>query len=360
MNCKENCYFGILYCKNSKSSLYYCHNQQQKAVVFVKLSDLIACREQIARENPGEREASGKEIEAYLRRHGQTIENLYQEMEMDSRYVDTHSDISYTKDVVQLHSHTFYELLYCCSGNLQYLLGADRYRLHRGDVVIVPPGVSHRPLFLEQLVEPYFRYVIWISPEFMDYARIFCPELDFGAHYRLLRTAGTPWESLNQMFARGCKEAERRAPGWQGHVCGNTLQLLVELKRACSAGQMPPPMTEKPELLDALVNYIEGHLAEKITLEGTARRFLVSQSTISQTFRQKMGISFYRFVTQRRLIAAKTEILAGKPLETLYETVGFSDYSTFFRAFRREYGISPSQYRKLQMPAAGEHPAPRG
>lgn len=270
----------------------------------MKLSDLVACREQIARENPGEREASGKEIEAYLRRHGQTIENLYQEMEMDSRYVDTHSDISYTKDVVQLHSHTFYELLYCCSGNLQYLLGADRYRL--------------------------------------------------------LRTAGTPWESLNQMFARGCKEAERRAPGWQGHVCGNTLQLLVELKRACSAGQMPPPMTEKPGLLDALVNYIEGHLAEKITLEGTARRFLVSQSTISQTFRQKMGISFYRFVTQRRLIAAKTEILAGKPLETLYETVGFSDYSTFFRAFRREYGISPSQYRKLQMPAAGEHPAPRG
>ena len=94
--------------------------------------------------------------------------------------------------------------------------------------------------------------------------------------------------------------------------------------------------------------YVDTHLAEKITLEDIARKFLVSQSTISQTFRQKMGISFYRYVTQRRLIAAKTEILAGCQLESLYETMGFSDYSTFYRAFRREYGISPSQYRKLQ------------
>lgn len=316
----------------------------------------MACREQVARENPGRGNPSSEDIEAYLRRHGQPIENLYQEIEMDSRYVDTHQDISYTKDVVRLHSHTFYEVLYCVSGNLQYLLGADRYRLHRGDVVIIPPGVSHRPLFLEQLAEPYTRYVVWISPEFMVYARVFCPALDFGSDYRLLRTAGTPWENLREFFARGCKEATRRAPGWEGEVCGNTLQLMVELQRASSAGQIPSPMTEKPELLDVLVNYIEGHLAQKITLEDTARRFLVSQSTISQTFRQKMGISFYRFVTQRRLIAAKTEILAGKPLETLYETVGFSDYSTFYRAFRREYGISPSQYRRLQQPPAPPEP----
>lgn len=296
------------------------------------------------RKNP----PSPDEVQEYLRQHGAKVENLYQELEMASRFVDTHRDISYTKDVVRLHSHTFYELLYCCSGNLQYLLGVDRYQLRRGDVVIIPPGISHRPLFLEQLAEPYERYVLWFSQEFLDQVQVFCSDLDFRGGYRLLRTAETPWESLGNLFAQGCREAERGAPGWQGHVCGNTMQLLVELHRACGKGEMPAPMVEQHELLDDLVQYVEVHLAEKITLEDTARRFLVSQSTISQTFRQKMGISFYRFVTQRRLIAAKTEILAGRQLETLYETVGFSDYSTFYRAFRREYGISPSQYRKLQ------------
>ena len=61
-----------------------------------------------------------------------------------------------------------------------------------------------------------------------------------------------------------------------------------------------------------------------------------------------MGVSFYRCVTQRRLIAAKGLILEGTALEAVAGRTGFSDYSAFYRAFRQEYGISPRQYRTLQ------------
>ena len=64
--------------------------------------------------------------------------------------------------------------------------------------------------------------------------------------------------------------------------------------------------------------------------------------------RKKMGISFYRCVTQRRLISAKKLIESGMSLESTAELVGFSDYSSFFRAFKQEYGISPRQYKKMQ------------
>ena len=87
---------------------------------------------------------------------------------------------------------------------------------------------------------------------------------------------------------------------------------------------------------------------EPITLADTAKHFWVSESKISQTFRQKLGSSFYRCVTQRRLIAAKSLIIQGIPLNEVNERVGFADYSTFFRAFKREYGIAPSQFRELQ------------
>ena len=46
---------------------------------------------------------------------------------------------------VTLRSHTFYEILYCRSGSIQYLLGPDWFHIGRGDIVIIPPGVSHRP-----------------------------------------------------------------------------------------------------------------------------------------------------------------------------------------------------------------------
>ena len=70
------------------------------------------------------------------------------------RFCRLHDDVNYTKDSIQLHSHTFYEMLYCRSGNVQYLLGAERYRVRRGDIIFIPPGISHRPLYLDQLAEP--------------------------------------------------------------------------------------------------------------------------------------------------------------------------------------------------------------
>ena len=60
-----------------------------------------------------------------------------------------------------------------------------------------------------------------------------------------------------------------------------------------------------------------------------------------------MGVSYYRFVTQRRLIAAKTLIQQGTALENVAEAVGFSDYSGFYRAFKQEYGISPTKFKAL-------------
>ena len=58
---------------------------------------------------------------------------LYQELEMTSPYVDTHQDQSYSNAHMQLHSHTFYELLCCCNScGAEYLVGSERYRLQEG------------------------------------------------------------------------------------------------------------------------------------------------------------------------------------------------------------------------------------
>ncbi|MBR6790820.1 MAG: helix-turn-helix domain-containing protein [Oscillospiraceae bacterium] len=103
-----------------------------------------------------------------------------------------------------------------------------------------------------------------------------------------------------------------------------------------------------PDLLERAMAYIEKNLSRKISLAETAQHFYVSESTVSQIFRKKMGVSFYRCVTQRRLIAAKRLIPEAHNMEEVAEQTGFSDYSSFYRAFKQEYGISPRQYRILQ------------
>ncbi|MBQ7001529.1 MAG: helix-turn-helix transcriptional regulator [Oscillospiraceae bacterium] len=297
------------------------------------------------------------QLQPLLQQLGYSYKNLYQELEMDSPYADTHMDISFSNANLQFHSHAFYELI-CCHNTCgaEYLVGTERYKLQKGDIIFVPPDISHRAILPEHVTEPYKRDVLWISTDFMASVMSINPEhipLAFQGPM-LFRTAGTHWTFICELFHTGVKEASQQNIGWEAMVISNSLAILTHLYRASKDMQAKPLKAEKPELVDQVLAYIEQHLSEKITLADIAHHFFVSESTITQTFRKKMNVSFYRCVTQRRLIAAKTQIEKGFPLDHVSEQVGFSDYSSFFRAFKQEYGISPRQYRKMQTGAEGK------
>lgn len=288
---------------------------------------------------------------AILRTMGIDPANLYQELEMSGRYVNTHRDTSYGASSVQLHSHAYGELIYCReSPGVEYLVGSNRYRLQQGDIVFVPPGTSHCPLIAEEMNKPYVRDVVWLSTEFLQTVQSLFREAGFVPPQELapFRTAGTKWEFLGELFDRGVQEEAAGNHGWEAAVIGNTLLIIGYLKRVYSLRSSGTIQAEKPELLDKVAAYIELHYAEHISAQELAQIFYVSSSTISHLFKQKMGVSLYRYITQRRLIAAKSRIEAGEALENVALAVGFSDYSGFYRAFKQEYGIAPRKYRELQ------------
>ena len=316
----------------------------------MKLDDLKKLAAQWGQRPEGNEQEALKTV---LEQMGLDPDNLYQELEMSSQYVDAHRDSSMSNSMIRFHSHAFYEVILCRNScGAEYLVGQERYRLQKGDVIFIPPGVSHRPLLPESMSQPYLRDVIWFSTELVRMIRQFLPDVSVtrANHSSLLRTAGTKWEYVGEMIHGCVREAEIKAPGWEVALIGSTMAVMIQLKRAFEDIETVPMKAEKPLLLEKAIRYIEENLDKKITLEEAARQLFVSESTVSQTFRRKMGVSFYKFVTQRRLIAAKTLILEGYLLEDVALKVGFSDYSSFYRAFRTEYGVSPRQFRKLQEP----------
>jgi len=276
-------------------------------------------------------------------------QKLYQQLEMVPLDVLFYQEAIHLgpddQAVIQLHAHPFYELIYCREPcGMEYLIGHSIYRPEPGDVIFVPPGVSHRLLLPEQPPSSYSWDVLWLSRKFMDGMRPLFQDSFDSLHDRpIFRAENGDFSEIGRIFYCGITEAAYQAPGWISAMAGNALLVLSQLLRI-SPVPVQPVQADPTDLIDQILSYIEAHLSEKISVSQIAKQFYVSESTVCQTFRKKMGISFYRCLTQRRLVLARTLIADGLTMDAVAQQAGFSDYSAFYRAFKREFGISPREY----------------
>ncbi|MBQ2928500.1 MAG: helix-turn-helix transcriptional regulator [Oscillospiraceae bacterium] len=108
----------------------------------------------------------------------------------------------------------------------------------------------------------------------------------------------------------------------------------------------PGTQIKKAQLLEKISAYVDRNLTEKITLQMIAAHCSVSISTVTQLFQKVLHTTFHSYVTQRRMVAAEDLIRCGVPLEEVGRKVGFQDHSSFYRAFRQSFGMSPREYRR--------------
>ena len=256
---------------------------------------------------------------------------------------------------VDIHSHAHYELYLFCEGDLErYVVGSRSYRLRRGDLLLIPPMVAHHPIFQEG-ARRYQRYVLWCSQEFL--ARLSETDPDMDCAFRLCREREEyllrfPSPSVSRMLERELQtmwtESQSRSLCRETAVRLSCMNFLVRLNRSVSADTVVAGLRDaESPLLEQVIAYIHEHYGERLSLRDTARRFFVSPSTIEHLFTQKLGWSFYRYVTRRRIIEAQNQIAAGVPIKTVSLACGYADYSNFYKAFTKEVGIPPSQYHSL-------------
>ena len=116
-----------------------------------------------------------------------------------------------------------------------------------------------------------------------------------------------------------------------------------------SCNVRPDTRLRKQTMMDFITEYVNQHIFEPITLKSIAAHCGVSVSTITQTFQQQADQTFHQYLTCRRMAVAKEKILEGIPLEEVGRQVGYVDHSTFYRAFRQYFGVSPREFRKQQI-----------
>ncbi len=101
--------------------------------------------------------------------------------------------------------------------------------------------------------------------------------------------------------------------------------------------------------MNRVLDYIEAHLEEKLTNGQLADIAGYSEYHFLQLFKAHTGETVMEYVCRRRLFRAIDEILAGGRIIDVAFRYGFESHSAFSRAFKREFGLSPSLLRTLRL-----------
>ena len=114
----------------------------------------------------------------------------------------------------------------------------------------------------------------------------------------------------------------------QIHLLGHVL------KPATFINQMPVKMIE-------IIDHVNAHLTENLTLNDIASHFFISKNNLNANFKKFLGSTVMDYVRYKRIILAKQAMAAGESAMSATLQSGFTDYSSFYRAYVKYEGTSP-------------------
>lgn len=254
---------------------------------------------------------------------------------------------------VEVHHHDFYEVYYLLRGEVEYWVDGRIIRISAGDLLLINPMELHRPI-LADAGQVYERIVLWINKEYIESLSSHglrlsaCFDTQQPAHTHLIRPGATERSVLTARMSELVREFYSTELGSELSAYGLFLQLMVQLNRMARHTQPQQEDTQQmSQLVQQTLSYIAEHLADPITVERIADQFYVSKYYLSHAFTKEVGVSVYRYITLRRLLMARQQLLAGETAGQVCRSCGFSDYASFYRAFKSEYGISPREFTNV-------------
>lgn len=247
------------------------------------------------------------------------------------------------REKVFLHLHTQMELYYLLEGNVEYLVENQVYYPKAGDVILLRPGELHSSKVSPHHTGAYVRYNLRFHPSLLTQSlnsRLLAPFLDRpGGVFNLYTAQELPSDFIlscfQRMFAPENRDSEARALAY-------LIPILQEIYDVWLTRDTPREMPQD-SLPAQIVAYIHKNLATLRSPQELSEVFYLSQSQLYRAFREYTGTSLWNYVRTKRLITARERMQSGEsPAQAAAET-GFADYSTFFRAYKRQFGCNPQE-----------------
>lgn len=244
----------------------------------------------------------------------------------------------------EMHVHDYYELYYFISGKGVFHIEGNDYPLKHGDILFMNSNESHY-IELDTSV-PYERCYFHFKRDFIEKIDSNGVLLNFyevraPGKYNLLRKNN--FEDNHYLYL--LNNIIETPPENEIQIITSFYSLLNEIRMAFSKSSVRTELDEDAQT-NKIVNYILDNLESPITLDDICQKFFLSKSHLCKLFKNAVGDTVWNYITIKRLFMAKQLIESGMIPTEVYTKCGFTDYSVFYRRYKKYFNTAPSDIKK--------------
>lgn len=249
------------------------------------------------------------------------------------------------------HYHNAMEIIVCTENQYFITTSSHTYTLEPGDILIIPPYMLHelrskpsgaRFIYLIDIdMLRCFRDYKALEPFFME--GYLCTAASHPKIYRPVYDALMQMADLyfsHQIF-------------WEISIYSVLLHLFITigtshyLQDADTAENADDTQSENYALFSNLLDFIDIHYADDLTLEQAAEYIGFSKYHFTRLFKQHTNTTFHSYLCYKRIQVAQSLLTEdrNRPITDIAFCSGFNNLTTFNRCFSKYTGCSPTEYR---------------
>ena len=247
-----------------------------------------------------------------------------------------------TKKDFSYHYHDFHKIIVFISGKVTYHIEGKAYHLKPRDILLVSQGAIHKPEIDPSV--PYERYIFWIRDTLSCQELNTCFQKANDRSFNLVRADSALQERLKDLLPEIEQTLQNKHFG--DTVLRNALftQFMIYINRIFLRTSSSPDKKaySSDTQVEQLLKYINRNLSENLSIDQLAERFFLSKYHMMRKFKNETGYTIHNYITSKRLLMARSLISQGIPVMKAALASGFRDYTTFVRAYKKQFGKAPS------------------
>ncbi len=253
------------------------------------------------------------------------------------------------------HWHDEYEIFYLIKGNLRFLYNQECFEIHAGDIVFISPEIIHGAEALDadgfEFIALVFKESFIANIDEYIYSQYVLPLFNRHLCPPRLVIPSEPWYSqLKSLIEDIAQWNASTEPEQYIQIKSSMLKiwaLYFKHSRKETASAVHP--THMIEQTKKVMDYIDEHYTEHITLEQLASIIHVCPPYLNRIFKEILHISPIAYLRRKRIEQSYYLLInTNKKISDIAGLCGFDNLSNFNRAFVQILHTTPKEIRKMR------------